>query len=107
MSKCFVFLVVLCFSNVIAQDVPEESNTTLPNIILIVTDDQDVVLKGMVSRNGQFSANTLIMQIILEGPHEERPEPGSAERGYLYQCLHFVAHLLSIPCISSKWPIRP
>lgn len=41
-----IILVLLWFSSVLATN---SVNSSLPNVILIVTDDQDVVLKGMVS----------------------------------------------------------
>lgn len=44
-------LVLLFFTSsaVLALQSGNDVNQTLPNVILIVTDDQDVVLKGMVS----------------------------------------------------------
>lgn len=48
--KCLFLsvILVLCATYWVAGDTSYDSQA-LPNVVLIVTDDQDVVLKGMVS----------------------------------------------------------
>lgn len=45
---CSTILVLLCGALAAEADSSYETQP-LPNVILVVTDDQDVVLKGMVS----------------------------------------------------------
>lgn len=51
MSHIVGLVLLFCTScAVLAFNSGNEVNQTLPNVILIVTDDQDVVLKGMVRK---------------------------------------------------------